>query len=85
MLDKNTWTYITVSKLFCSETERQNPQTAVSNEPTGLHCSKRPRVVCCRLREFSNCTWLDKNKTGGEPSEREMKCDNEAVWIEFLS
>ena len=24
-------------------------------------------------------------KTGGEPNEREMKCDNEAVWIEFLS
>ena len=33
----------------------------------------------CRLREFSNRTRLDKNKTGGEPSEREMKCDNEAT------
>ena len=34
---------------------------------------------CCHLREFSNCTRLDKNKTGGEPSEQEMKCDNEAI------
>ena len=52
-----------------SETERQNPQTAISDKPTGIHRSKRPRVVCCRLREFSNRTWLDKNKTGSEPSE----------------
>ena len=59
--------------------QRQNPQTAVSDEPTGIHRSKRPRVACCRLREFSNRTRLDKNKTSGELSEREMKCDNEAV------
>ena len=63
---------------ICSETKRQNPQTAVSEEPTGIHRSKRPRVAYCRLREFSNRTRLD-NKTGGEPNEREMKCDNEAV------
>ena len=68
-----------------NETERQDPQTAVSDEPTGINRSKRPQVAGCRLREFSNCTQLDKNKTGGEPSEREMKCDNKAMWIEFLS
>ena len=62
-----------------SETEMQNPQTAVCDEPSGIHRSKRPRVVYCRLREFSNRTRLDENKTSGEPNEREMKCDNEAV------
>ena len=63
----------------CSETERQNLLTAVSDKTTGIHCSKRPRMACCCLREFSNHTQLDENKTVGELSAREMKCDNEAV------
>ena len=46
----------------CSETEKQNLQTAVSEEPTGIHRSKRPRMACSRLCEFSNYTRLDKIK-----------------------
>ena len=60
-----------------SEIERQNPQTAASNELTGVRRSKRQRITWCicrrnswRLREFSNRPQLDK-KTGGEPSEQE--------------
>ena len=62
---------------FCSEIERQNPQTAVFDEPTGFCHSKRQRVAFCMcrqnsqcLREFSNHLQLDK-KTGGKPREKE--------------
>ena len=52
-----------------SEIERQNQQTAVSDEPTGIHRSKRQQIACCicrqnsqRLCEFSNCPQLDKKQ-----------------------
>ena len=65
----------------CSEIERQNPQTAASDELTGVHRSKRQWVVCCICRqnsrclhESSNCPWLDK-KTSDEPdASKQLKC-----------
>ena len=63
-------------KTICCEIERRNPETAASDELTGVRRSKWQRVAYCicrqnsrRLRESSNRPQLDE-KTGGEPEER---------------
>ena len=60
-----------------SEIERQNPQTTASDEPSGVHHSKRQRVACCicrqnnrRLRESSNHPRLDKKQVVSRTKKR---------------
>ena len=77
----------------CNETERQNPQTAASDEWTGVHHSKTQQVVCCICRRNSRCLhessnhpWLDKKQVVCQTNERnemwQWSCVN---WIPFIA
>ena len=78
---------------WCSEIERQNSQTTVSDESTGIRHSKRQQVACCickqnnwHLYEFSNRPRLDKKqvvKLVNEKNEMgQWSCVN---WILFIA
>ena len=77
----------------CSEIEKQNPQTAASNELTGVRRSKRQQVVCCKcrqnsrhLRESSNCPWLDKKQVVSWTNEGNEMWQRSCVeWIPFIT
>ena len=76
---------------MCIEIERQNPQTAASDELTWIHLSKK-RVACCIcmqnsrcFRESSNCTWLDKKQVVSQTNERNEMWQQTCVeWIPFI-
>ena len=72
----------------CSEIEKQNLETVASDEPTGVRRSKRQRAMCCLCRQNSWRLpifhgWIKKRWWAEWMTE--MKCDNGAVWTEFLS
>ena len=79
-------------ELWCSEIERQNLQTAASDELTGVCHSKRQQV-CCISRQNSRCLcesssrpWLDKKQVVSQTNERnemwQWSCVN---WIPFIA
>ena len=52
------------------EIERQNLQTATSNEPTRVHHSKRHGVACCICRRNSQC--LRKSSNRPQPDKKQV-------------
>ena len=77
----------------CSEIERQNPQTAASDELTGARCFKKQWVVCCIcrqnircLRESSNHPQLDKKQVVSQINERNEMWQHSCVeWFPFIA
>ena len=79
--------------IICSEIERQNLQTAASDEITRVRHSKRQWVVCCicrqnsqRLHESSNRLRLDKKQVVSWINERNETRQRSCVkWIPFIA
>ena len=77
--------------LICNEIEKQNPQTAASDEPTEVLRSKRQRVVLLYMQaERPTFTWnrprLDKKHVVSRTNERNEMWQRSCVnWIPFIA
>ena len=91
--ERNTMKNSMIEKIHCSEIERQNRQTAASDEPTRVCYSKRQWVACCICRqncqcshESSNHPLLDKKQVVSWTNERnemwQRSCEN---WIPSIA
>ena len=84
--------YIPQSLRGCSEIERQNLQTSLSDELIGVHRWKRQWVVCCickqnsqHLCDSSNRPCLDKKQVLSQTNERnEMWQRSYVQWIPLI-